>query len=80
MTLKEAQKMYSDAVSTKVTHKPFSLTAKDLIQLAQHWNTPAKILFMRIGKSSSQVIFVKTSIRRRTTQSIIFTLKNYDNR
>jgi hypothetical protein len=56
MTLREAQKMYSDAVLTKVTHKPFSITAKDLIQLGQHWNTPAGILYIKIGKCSSLVI------------------------
>jgi hypothetical protein len=56
MTLKEAQKMYSDAILTKVTHKPFSITGKDLIQLGQHWDTPAGILYIKIGKCSSRVI------------------------
>ncbi|KAA6352399.1 hypothetical protein EZS27_000349 [termite gut metagenome] len=56
MTLREAQKLWDDAIVTTITYKPGTMTEDGLKPLGQHWNTPAKILFMKIGKCSSRII------------------------
>ena len=64
MTLKQAQKQYSDAISTEVTHKPNTMTVNQLIAFGQmHYSKPSKVLFMQIGVRKSRVI---TSLKAMT--------------
>jgi hypothetical protein len=70
MTLKEAQKKWDDAILLKVSHKPYSVTADDLIKWAgQSWNEPVKPLFVKAGKTSSRIIYSKKAAREEKNNS-----------
>lgn len=61
MTLKEAQKMYPDAIQAKMHHLPHCISQAELEKIGrQIWGvTPdkeAKILFTKVGKCVSVVI------------------------
>lgn len=61
MTLKEAQKMYPDAIQAKMHHLPHCMSQAELEKIGkQIWGvTPdkeAKVLFTKVGKCVSVVI------------------------
>lgn len=61
MTLKEAQKMYPDAIQAKMHHLPYCMSQAELEKIGkQIWGvTPdkeAKVLFTKVGKCVSVVI------------------------
>lgn len=61
MTLKEAQKMYPDAIQAKMHHLPHCMSRAELEKIGrQIWGiTPdkeAKVLFAKVGKCVSVVI------------------------
>ncbi|MDR2915593.1 MAG: hypothetical protein LBV74_12300 [Tannerella sp.] len=69
MTLKEAQKEWYDAISMKVSHKANSVTEEQLIKWAgQSWNIPIKPLFIKIGKTSSRIIYSKLAAKEEERQ------------
>ena len=64
MTLKEAQKQWDDAIEMKISHKPNSVTKEQLIKWAgQSWDNPIKPLFIKIGKTSSRIIYSKLAAK-----------------
>lgn len=64
MTLKQAQKQFDDAVQMTVKHKLGSVTEEQLRKWAQQsWNVPIKILFIKVGKTSSRVIYSREAAK-----------------
>lgn len=64
MTLKEAQKKYDDAIQMTVKHKPDSVTEEQLKKWAQQsWAVPVKVLFAKVGKTSSRVIYSREAAK-----------------
>ena len=60
MTLREAQKQYPDAVSWTMQHKANSVTTDMLEKWAnQTYSEPVKILYVKVGKTSSRYIVSK---------------------
>lgn len=64
MTLKEAQKKYDDAILMTVKHEPNSVTEEQLKKWAQQsWAVPIKVLFAKVGKTSSRVIYSREAAK-----------------
>lgn len=64
MTLKEAQKKWNDAVQLKVKHAPHSVTEEQLVKWAgQSWNDPIKPLSVRVGKTTSSIIYSRQAAK-----------------
>jgi len=60
MNLKEAQKIWPDAISLTLKHNPENMTEASLIRMtSQLWNDPVKPVFIKIGKTSSRIIYSK---------------------
>jgi hypothetical protein len=69
MTLKEAQKKWDDAIQMKLFHKPYSVTIENIIKWAgQSWDVPIKPLFVKIGKTSSRIIYSKAAAKEESRQ------------
>lgn len=65
MTLKEAQKEWDDAIEMRCTHKPYSVTESFLKKAVQQsWNEPVEVLFVRIGKTSSRIIYSRMAAKK----------------
>ena len=57
MTLREAQKLYDDAISTTVKHKENSMTHNALVKIGQmHYYESCEILYINVGKKTSRII------------------------
>ena len=64
MTLKEAQKKYDDAILMTVKHKSDSVPEEQLSKWAQQsWAVPIKVLFTKVGKTSSRIIYSREAAR-----------------
>ena len=60
MNLKEAKKIWPDAISLTLKHNPNNMTESSLIKMtSQLWNDPVKPVFIKIGKASSRIIYSK---------------------
>lgn len=60
MTLKQAQAIYPDAVLMSLKHKANAFTMDELIKYAStSFCIPIKILYAKVGKTSSRVIYTK---------------------
>lgn len=58
MTLKEAQQKWDDAIQMKVEHAPNSVSEENLRRwVEKSYKEPIKILFVKIGKISSRIIY-----------------------
>ncbi|MEA4918132.1 hypothetical protein [Proteiniphilum sp.] len=62
MTLKQAQQKWDDAIQMKVEHAPNSVTEENLRKWAERSSPePAKVLFIKIGKKTSQIIYSRSA-------------------
>lgn len=69
MTLKEAQKKWDDAIQMKVTHKANSVSAEELTKMASgSWNVPIKVLFVKVGVTSSRLIYSRQAAKEEKRQ------------
>jgi hypothetical protein len=67
MTLRQAQKQYSDAICTIVTHKPNTMTMECLTSIGQmYYSKPSKVLFAQVGVRRSRII---TSLKAATNEN-----------
>lgn len=60
MTLKQAQKLYPDAIQAKMKHLPYCMTEKEIINIGECGffgkEKNSKVLYYRVGKNVSTVI------------------------
>ena len=60
MTLKQAQKLYPDAIQAKMEHHPYSMTSEQIIKIGECGffgkEKNSKVLYYKIGKTVSSVI------------------------
>jgi hypothetical protein len=66
MTLKEAQRKWSDATEMKCMHKPYVMTTEILTASAER--NGARVLFMSIGKTSSRIIYSRMAAKEEARQ------------